>query len=40
MGRGVVVVSAGLSLSALIALLLLQLLHAPSPSTDVAAVAE
>jgi hypothetical protein len=37
MGRGVVAVSAGLSLSALIALLLL---HAPSPSTDVAAVAE
>jgi MFS family permease len=37
MGRGVVVVSAGLSLSALIALLLL---HAPSASRDVAAVAE
>jgi predicted MFS family arabinose efflux permease len=37
MGRGVVVVSAGLSLSALIALLLL---HAPSASKDVAAVAE
>ena len=37
MGRGVVVVSAGLSLSALIALLLL---HAPSPSTDVAVFVE
>jgi predicted MFS family arabinose efflux permease len=37
MGRGVVVVSAGLSLSALIALLLLR---APSASRDVAAVAE
>jgi hypothetical protein len=37
MGRGVVLVSAGLSLSALIALLLL---HAPSTSRDVAAVAE
>jgi predicted MFS family arabinose efflux permease len=37
MGRGVVLISAGLSLSALIALLLL---HTPSPSTGVAAVAE